>query len=603
MSKLLQRTAAALNGDVSRETPGHLWVDLDRIRDNPYQTRIKADPEHVLSLARNIWDLRDQIPDTHGLQQVPLARLVRIRPDGSPDPLDRHAYRDPDLLQAALEDGAVAQLMFGHSRYRAWKCLAWGAGSVFLGLADEDKPEAWRELIDGGAGYTLVDAGERYGRMPLRLAFALDFDMWRHAVAENRQRKDITAIEEAHSIQMAMGEFGLKQDEAAQVFGYSRSAVTNKLRLLNLPEDVQAKILSGELSEKHGRTLLSLADAPEVLASVATEATALSTRELASRVDAERKAVDKRLEKERQIAAFRQAYPDFPEERIDPDLGNQQWRSDAFGSYAAKLYLLEHGHCGLEQCECFIVRYQHWLNDEDCQRYARPCPEEAPKLCYACANSINVSEKADVVEAAGVHDPEVVERKRQEREEAERRKAAEIERINAEADQLVDTFLADQPAGECWQRVSLWRELFGKTLDYNASRALRESIKGVKGVEEIRAVILRTWLHGGSDHWNSDLGARTADLDGIKARIKKLGGRPAPVRAQPAPGDSQTTNWAEGWDDEDEGEWSLLAAQPLVAVPEQITRPRVALRAIEITDSGATRGALWRRYNALNAAD
>ena len=80
------------------------------------------------------------------------------------------------------------------------------------------------------------------------------------ALAENVAREDLNAIEEAQAYAALADEFGLTHERIAELVGRSRVAVTNLLRLLDLPDDVQAMIERGELSEGHGRALLALPD-------------------------------------------------------------------------------------------------------------------------------------------------------------------------------------------------------------------------------------------------------------------------------------------------------------------------------------------------------
>ena len=80
------------------------------------------------------------------------------------------------------------------------------------------------------------------------------------ALIENIQREDLNAIEEAQAYKRLIEEFGLKQEELADRVAKNRSTVTNAMRLLNLPEDVQEMVSKGDLSSGHARTLLPLPD-------------------------------------------------------------------------------------------------------------------------------------------------------------------------------------------------------------------------------------------------------------------------------------------------------------------------------------------------------
>jgi len=82
----------------------------------------------------------------------------------------------------------------------------------------------------------------------------------RLALIENLQRSDLTPIEEAMGIRALMEQEGLTQEQAAKVLSKSRSALTNALRLLDLPSVVQDMISSGMLSAGHGRAILAVKD-------------------------------------------------------------------------------------------------------------------------------------------------------------------------------------------------------------------------------------------------------------------------------------------------------------------------------------------------------
>ena len=80
------------------------------------------------------------------------------------------------------------------------------------------------------------------------------------AVIENVQREDLNAAEEAFAYKMLIDRFDLTQDEVAKQVGKSRPAVTNALRLLDLPEEVLELLKNGDLSAGHARALLGLKD-------------------------------------------------------------------------------------------------------------------------------------------------------------------------------------------------------------------------------------------------------------------------------------------------------------------------------------------------------
>ncbi len=88
------------------------------------------------------------------------------------------------------------------------------------------------------------------------------------AVIENVQREDLNPIEEAIAYDTLIERFGLTQEQVAKQVGKSRSAVTNLLRLLDLPDEVLEMVKNGEVSAGHARALLSVKN-PEQMVSLA----------------------------------------------------------------------------------------------------------------------------------------------------------------------------------------------------------------------------------------------------------------------------------------------------------------------------------------------
>jgi ParB family transcriptional regulator, chromosome partitioning protein len=122
----------------------------------------------------------------------------------------------------------------------------------------------------GANGMFEIIAGERRWRaaqragihdVPVVVLEVSDAEALELAIIENVQREDLNALEEANGYQALGDEFKYSQDDIAKVVGKSRSHVTNMLRLLKLPESVQAFIRRGELSAGHARALIGHANA------------------------------------------------------------------------------------------------------------------------------------------------------------------------------------------------------------------------------------------------------------------------------------------------------------------------------------------------------
>ena len=93
--------------------------------------------------------------------------------------------------------------------------------------------------------------------VPVIIRELSDSEMTELALIENLQREDLSPVEEALGYQTLMEHYHFTQEEVSKSVGKSRPAVTNAMRLLNLPAEVLAFVSSGELSAGHARTLLS----------------------------------------------------------------------------------------------------------------------------------------------------------------------------------------------------------------------------------------------------------------------------------------------------------------------------------------------------------
>ena len=80
------------------------------------------------------------------------------------------------------------------------------------------------------------------------------------AFIENEHRSDVSAIEEARTMDRILKNNNMTQDELAKELGINQSTVANKLRLLNLPMEIQESLMRNEISERHARSLLSVKD-------------------------------------------------------------------------------------------------------------------------------------------------------------------------------------------------------------------------------------------------------------------------------------------------------------------------------------------------------
>jgi ParB family transcriptional regulator, chromosome partitioning protein len=144
-----------------------------------------------------------------------------------------------------------------------------------------------------GQGFQLV-AGERRWRAAQRAGLhqipALLYDLddaatYEIALIENIQRQELNAIEEAGAYRRLIDDYGHSQDAMAKLVGKSRSHVANLLRLLDLPDAVQAMVVDGRLSMGHARALIGADDIEALAQRVVKEGLSVRAVEALIRAD------------------------------------------------------------------------------------------------------------------------------------------------------------------------------------------------------------------------------------------------------------------------------------------------------------------------------
>lgn len=181
----------------------------------------------------------------------------------------------------------------------------------------EIKPETLVELTDSLREYGVIEplivkrispsefeliAGERRLRaaqmanietVPVVIMEASPQQMLELAIVENIQRADLNPLEEALAFKQLVDKFKLSHGEVSAKVGYSRPAIANKIRLLELPEEVKKGLLQGKLSEGHARALLGLKTEEDLLQTykiILREGISVrATEELVRRINAKKK--------------------------------------------------------------------------------------------------------------------------------------------------------------------------------------------------------------------------------------------------------------------------------------------------------------------------
>jgi ParB family chromosome partitioning protein len=124
----------------------------------------------------------------------------------------------------------------------------------------------------GNGKYQLIMGERRYRAsklaglksIPVIIRQTPDDQLLREALVENIHRSQLNPLEEGAAYQQLLNDFGYTHDELADRLGKSRPAITNTMRLLNLPISVQRRVAAGILTAGHARALLSLSDEKEI---------------------------------------------------------------------------------------------------------------------------------------------------------------------------------------------------------------------------------------------------------------------------------------------------------------------------------------------------
>ncbi len=201
------------------------WVELEKIKPNPFQPRKEFDEDKLSELAESI--------KMYGVLQP----LVVVR---------REVPRDDGSFASEYE------LISGERRLRASRL----AGLSQVPVLIRDSQDSDREKLE-------------------------------MAIIENLQREDLNVVDRATAFKRLADEFGLKHIEIAKKVGRSREYVSNTIRILLLPQEMLEALSIGKITEGHTRPLLMLADRPEeqktLFFEIMTRKVTVREAELASR--------------------------------------------------------------------------------------------------------------------------------------------------------------------------------------------------------------------------------------------------------------------------------------------------------------------------------
>jgi len=197
------------------------------------------------------------------------------------------------------------------------------------------QPIIVRENTSFPGSYEII-AGERRWRaakmaglseIPVVILTGDELKMAQIALIENIQREDLNPVEEAAAYLDLIEKFGLTQEQVAKQVGKSRSAVTNTLRLLDLPDDVLELLKSGEISAGHARALLGLNDTESMIMLaqkiVAKQLSVREVEQLIKKLNSPRQLVDDDEELLLEGVNHRKIYMKELERRLMETLGRR----------------------------------------------------------------------------------------------------------------------------------------------------------------------------------------------------------------------------------------------------------------------------------------
>lgn len=172
-------------------------------------------------------------PATAGVDEIDIDLIV-------PNPHQPRIALDEDslagLVESVKEHGIIQPLLVTAS----------SAEGVYQLVAGERRLRAARQ-----AGLA---------RVPVVIKDVANRELLELALVENLQREDLNVLEQAQAFRRLSEEFGITQEQISARVGKSRTAISNAMRLLALSDEIKASLVSGGISEGHGRALLGIED-------------------------------------------------------------------------------------------------------------------------------------------------------------------------------------------------------------------------------------------------------------------------------------------------------------------------------------------------------
>ena len=194
-----------------------VFVPVVKVKDNPFQSRSSYDKDAIAKLAYSIKEEKQRLKKTLGLINVPKGRLVYYTAAGV-----THLVKSLNDIDGEWH----VELIEGHRRKRSFE---------YLRQDDSD-----------------------YHFMPIELVAVDDDAMDDLCWKENHERKALSVIEQAESLNKTIVKRAISHEDLATLRGMSRSWVTNRIGLLALPDDIKQAVHRGDLSERKAMAIMPL---------------------------------------------------------------------------------------------------------------------------------------------------------------------------------------------------------------------------------------------------------------------------------------------------------------------------------------------------------
>lgn len=187
--------------------------------------------------------------DASDLAVVPGARFGHLDVDS--------IVPNPKQPRSVFEPEAFAELVHSIKELGVLQPI------VVRSLPDEGGKKSYELIMGERRLRASKEAGLK--KIPAVIRETADENMLRDALLENLHRSDLNPLEEASAYQQLLEDFGITQEQLADRIGRSRPKITNTIRLLKLPAEVQRKVSAGVLSAGHARAILGAADADRMV--------------------------------------------------------------------------------------------------------------------------------------------------------------------------------------------------------------------------------------------------------------------------------------------------------------------------------------------------